>query len=197
MTTLLCSTTFQGLESARQTAPTKRKVYEDFTTTLMRRRENRVWSSYRKRRREPSWGKKNADEVFLLLCLRRCVSPSPKTGFYYQGYTPAGLAEGTDGSLYGGNSAGGLNSASSASVQSQQGGDGISGIEKFAQAARREHNARAAAPSRQRAPACGGQAQDEPPHPKVQACLEMCWRSQSETSSVFLEPWRSGVVTSS
>jgi len=64
----------QGLESARQTAPTKRKVYEDFTTTLMRRRENRVWSSYRKRRREPSWGKKNADERYsygfvALLCL--------------------------------------------------------------------------------------------------------------------------------
>ena len=40
--TLLCGATFQGLENARQTAPTKRKVYEDFTRTLMRRRENRV-----------------------------------------------------------------------------------------------------------------------------------------------------------
>ena len=45
MTTLLCGATFQGLESARQTAPTKRKVYEDFTRTLMRRRENRVSAS--------------------------------------------------------------------------------------------------------------------------------------------------------
>ena len=81
MTTLLCGATFEGLESARQTAPTKRKVYEDFTTTLMRRRENRVWSSYRKRRREPSWGKKTtrvgketpmkgiSTALFALLCL--------------------------------------------------------------------------------------------------------------------------------
>jgi|SRR5215469_6304975 len=58
MTTLLCGATFQGLKSARQTAPTKRKVYEDFTTTLIRRSENRVCSSYWKRRREPSRGKK-------------------------------------------------------------------------------------------------------------------------------------------
>ena len=43
---------FNSWESARQTAPTKRKVYEDFTRTLMRRRESRVWSSYWKRRRD-------------------------------------------------------------------------------------------------------------------------------------------------
>ena len=81
MTTLLCGATFQGLESARQTALTKRKVYEDFTTTLMRRRENRVWPSYWQRRREPSWGKKTtrvgketpmkgiSTALFALLCL--------------------------------------------------------------------------------------------------------------------------------
>jgi len=167
MTTLLCGATFQGLESARQTAPTKRKVYEDFTTTLMRRRENRVWSSYRKRRREPSWGKKNADERYS--CGFVCVVVSlhhPRQGFTIRAIHPQVWQRAQTVLSYGGNSAGGLNSASSASVQSQQGGDGISGIEKFAQAARREHNARAAAPSRQRAPACGGQAQDEPPHPK-------------------------------
>ena len=81
MKTLLCGATFQGFKNARRTAPTKRKFYEDFTTTLMRRRENRVWSSYRKRRREPSWGKKTtrvgketpmkgiSTALFALLCL--------------------------------------------------------------------------------------------------------------------------------
>src|SRR5215469_18608115 len=101
--------------------------------------------------------------------LRCCVSPSPKTGFYDQGYSPAGLAEGADGSLYGGNSAGGPNSIREAFKVSKA-GTGFQVWRHFAQAARRERNARA----------------DEPPHPKVQACLEMCWRSQSETSSVFL-----------
>lgn len=37
---------------------------------------------------------------------------NPKTGFYDQGYSPAGLAEGTDGFLYGVNSTGGPNSGS-------------------------------------------------------------------------------------
>ena len=74
MKTLLCGATFQGLENARQTAPTKRKVYEDFTRTLMRHRELRVWSSDEKRRREPSWGKKTTRvgkeaALFVLLCL--------------------------------------------------------------------------------------------------------------------------------
>jgi len=82
MTTLLCGATFQGLESARQTAPTKRKVYEDFTTTLMRRRENRAWSSYWKRRREPSWGKKNTDERYSYGFVCVVVSPHhPRQGF--------------------------------------------------------------------------------------------------------------------
>jgi hypothetical protein len=45
-----------------------------------------------KKRRE--WERKR-------LCLCCCVSPSPKAGFYDQGDSPAGLAEGTDGSLCG------------------------------------------------------------------------------------------------
>ena len=39
-----------------------------------------------------------------------------KTGFYDRGYSPAGLAEGPDGFLYGVNSAGGPNSASSGTI---------------------------------------------------------------------------------
>lgn len=43
-------------------------------------------------------------------------TPNPKTGFYDQGYDPTSLAEGTDGFLYGVNSAGGPNSASSGTI---------------------------------------------------------------------------------
>jgi hypothetical protein len=41
---------------------------------------------------------------------------NPRTGFYDQGYDPTSLAEGTDGFLYGVNSAGGPNSASSGTI---------------------------------------------------------------------------------
>ena len=132
----------------------------------MRRRENRVWSSYRKRRREPSWGKKNADERYS--CGFVCVVVSlhhPRQGFTIKAIRPQ-VWQRAQTVLFTEGTAPEDQTRRVREMQSQQGANGISGIEKFAQAARREHNARAAAPSRQRAPACGGQAQDEPPHPK-------------------------------
>jgi len=56
----------------------------------------------------------------------------PKTGFYDQGYSPAGLAEGTDGFLYGVNSAGGPNSASSGTIfKISKTGTGFQVLETF------------------------------------------------------------------
>jgi len=55
-----------------------------------------------------------------------------KTGFYDQGYSPAGLAEGPDGFLYGVNSAGGPNSASSGTVfKISKTGTGFQVLETF------------------------------------------------------------------
>lgn len=54
------------------------------------------------------------------------------TGFYDQGYAPAGLAEGTDGFLYGVNSAGGPNSSSSGTVfKIRKTGTGFQVLETF------------------------------------------------------------------
>ena len=64
--------------------------------------------------------------LFLLLCLY------PKTGLYDQGYTPAGLAEGAVGSLYGGDSAGGPNSVSSRSIfEVSKAGTGFQVLQTF------------------------------------------------------------------
>ena len=104
MTTLLCGATFQGLESARQTALTKRKVYEDFTRTLMRHRELRVCSSDEKRRREPSWGKKTTRvgkeaALFVLLCLSITQGRVLRSGRFARrfgrGYRRLSVREGT------------------------------------------------------------------------------------------------------
>jgi hypothetical protein len=55
-----------------------------------------------------------------------------KTGFYDQGYSPAGLAEGPDGFLYGVNSAGGPNSASSGTIfKISKTGTGFQVLETF------------------------------------------------------------------
>jgi uncharacterized repeat protein (TIGR03803 family) len=57
---------------------------------------------------------------------------NPKTGFYDQGYSPAGLAEGADGFLYGVNSAGGPNSASSGTIfKISKTGTGFQVLETF------------------------------------------------------------------
>jgi len=57
---------------------------------------------------------------------------NPKTGFYDQGYSPAEVAEGTDGFLYGVNSAGGPNSASSGTLfKISKTGTGFQVLETF------------------------------------------------------------------
>jgi uncharacterized repeat protein (TIGR03803 family) len=64
---------------------------------------------------------------------------NPKTGFYDQGYSPAGLAEGTDGFLYGVNSAGGPNSASSGTIfKISKTGAGFAVLGTFAPVARQD-----------------------------------------------------------
>jgi uncharacterized repeat protein (TIGR03803 family) len=56
-----------------------------------------------------------------------------KTGFYDQGYDPTSLAEGTDGFLYGVNSAGGPNSASSGTIfKISKTGTGFQVLQTFA-----------------------------------------------------------------
>ena len=104
MKTLLCGATFQGFKNARRTAPTKRKVYEDFTRTLMRHRELRVWSSDEKRRREPSWGKKTTRvgkeaALFVLLCLSITQGRVLRSGRFARrfgrGYRRLSVREGT------------------------------------------------------------------------------------------------------
>ena len=203
MTALLCGATFQGLQCARQTAPTKRRVYEDFTRTLMRRRENRVWlfeatpRTLRGQKTNAS-GRGNADErysygvVCAVVSLHHSREGCTIRTIRPQVWQRVQAVLGTEGTAPEDQTR-----RVGTKCRVSKAGTGFQLLPTFCTSCTTGAQCPclgSVAPTR----ACrGGQAQDEPPHPKVQACLEMCWRSQSETSSVFLEPWRSGVVTSS
>jgi hypothetical protein len=56
---------------------------------------------------------------------------NPTTGFYDQGYSPGSLVDGTDGFLYGVNSAGGPTSSSSGTIKVSKTGSGFQVVEQF------------------------------------------------------------------